>query len=409
MLPAAGVLLKTFSTIPTTQLVLFQGEGFCRLKVLDINNLYSPTGGGIRTYHHEKFKWCQKNGIQNLLLYPSSRNCSVSVHGGTVTGLKSPGLAGSGYHFFTRGEPVRKALRRFDPDIVELGSGIVVPGMVSRELEDIISCAFYHSNWPETLPMSVLGLTGGVFQGVFRKITMPLMKKSYSRLNTVFGASDHVMKTLSEAGLENTVKVPLGTNPDVFHPGRRSEELRRSLGVSSGSRMILFMGRLAPEKGIHVLLKACSRLLGEKNLVLVIAGEGHWDKRVRKMTALNPGKIKMIDRVTGRKQAAELMASADAFISAGPLETFSLATLEALCCGTPVAACNRGAASELVLKAGGKTVYAPWDSGYSLAEAVLEAVETGSSQRDQLRSFACRYTWDTCFESIFSTCLKGNR
>ncbi len=374
------------------------------MRVLDINNLYSPIGGGIRIYHHEKLKWTKANGIENLLLYPSSKNTTISVNGGTVTGLKSPKLGRSGYNFFTARKPIIEAIKEFDPDIAELGSGMILPGMVKGVLEEMNtpSFAYFHSNWPETLPMSVLGINEGIISRLFKRMTEPIMRKAYKPLNGVMAASDYSIKKLTEAGLTRLHKIPLGTNPDIFHPSKRSEELRRSLGISRSGKMILYMGRFAPEKGIHVLLKACNRLFKQKDLVVVVAGGGHWDKKVKQMAGLNPDKMKILDRITGRAQAAELMASADVFVSAGPLETFSLVTLEALSCGTPVAACSKAAAAELITKAGGNSTYTPWDSGEALAEAVLNAASNHKSQRDNFRNFAEKYTWDTCFTKLFN-------
>ncbi len=371
------------------------------MRVLDINNLYSPSGGGIKIYHHEKMKWCKANGIENMLLYPASENRSISLNGSIAMGLKSPALAGSGYHFFTRGKPIRKALESFNPDVVELGSGMVVPGMVHRSITEIPGFAFFHSNWPETLPMSVLGISKGVLTSLFQRLSNPLLRRAYEPLKSVIAASDYSISKLHKAGLTNLHKVPLGTNPDIFHPMKRSDELRRTLGVPENGKLILYMGRLAPEKGIHVLLKASKHLFKQSNIVIAIVGSGHWKRQVRKAARLNPGKIKLLQAVNSRNKAAELMASADVFVSAGPLETFSLVTLEALCSGTAVAACSAAAASELVAGAGGNSTYAPWDSGKALADAILTACEADQSAQDDFRHFAEKYTWDACFRKIF--------
>ena len=371
------------------------------MRVLDINNLYSPTGGGIRIYHNERLKWCKANGHDNLLIYPSSKNTAVSLNGGTVLGLKSPKLAGSGYNFFTRGGPVRKVLKGFNPDIIEFGSGMVVPGMVKKQTLGIPSFAYFHSNWPETLPMSVLGLNANVISRLFRRLSLPLMRRAYLPLKAVIGGSDYSVHKLKKAGLTNVRKVPLGTNPDIFHPNMRSEELRKTLGVEKHGKMILYMGRLAPEKGIHVLLKACDTLFRQKNLVLVVAGGGHWDKQVRRTAASNPTGMKILPKVSSRTEAARLMASADGFVAAGPLETFSLTTLEALSCGTPVAACSQAAASELIIKAGGDSIYSPWNSGEALAEAILKTMEVDKADKEGFRNFAEKYTWDACFTNMF--------
>ncbi len=165
--------------------------------------------------------------------------------------------------------------------------------------------------------------------------------------------------------------------------------------------MILFMGRFAPEKGIHTVLRACTHLFKEENLVIVAAGSGHWSKKVKETASMNPAKLKLPGRITDREKAAQLMASADAFIAAGPTETFSLATLEALCSGTPVAAYRYAAAAELITGAGGTSVYAPWDSGKALSKAVLNAAFSSAADRDNYRNFASKFTWDACFKKLF--------
>jgi alpha-1,6-mannosyltransferase len=371
------------------------------MKVLDINNLYSPSGGGIRTYHHERIKWCSSNGIKNLLLYPAPENKTIQVNGGTVQGIRSPDLSSSGYCFFSRGKPLREIIARFNPDIIELGSGIVVPGMVRRAVRTMPVFAYFHSNWPETLPMSVLGITGRLPRNLFKKLTTPLMYKAYRDLNAVMAGSNYSIDCLKQAGITRIKKIPLGTNPGIFHPKRRSGTLRKALGVPSKGKMVLYMGRLAPEKGIQVLLKACPRLFREKNLTVVIAGSGHWNKKVQKAAHTDPDRLKLISRVETKHQTAELMASADVFVSAGPLETFSLTTLEALACGTPVAACTQAAASELVTQAGGSSTYSPWNSGEALAEAILSAASATRENKDGFRNFAEQYTWNACFKKVF--------
>lgn len=370
------------------------------MKVLDINNLYSPTGGGIRTYHHEKLQWCTDNGIENFLIYPASGDTRSKLNGGTVIGVRSPRLANSGYNFFTRGQPIRDLIEEIRPDVIELGSGIVVPKMIREYLEEIPSFAFYHSNWPEALPLSVLRIRRGPFHGVFKRIATPRMERGYEPLRAVMGASEYSLRRLREAGISNPIKVQLGAHPETFRPDRRSEALRRELAGAEGGKIAIYIGRLAPEKGIHVLLKAFEKLFNQGNIVTVVAGGGHYTRRLERASAGSPDKLKLVGRVTSREKAAELMASADAFISAGPCDTFSLVTLEALNCGTPVVACREAASSELVEQAGGDTIYTPWYSGDALAGTITRAVNTPLEKRMKFREYAEKLTWDRCFSQI---------
>lgn len=372
------------------------------LRVLDINNFYSPVGGGIRVYHHEKFRWCREAGVRCALVHPSGRDSVKEFEGGTMYGVKSPPLAGSGYHFFIRGKPIREIIAAFRPDVIELGSGIVVPFMVRGSIAGIPSFGFYHSNWPVALPLSVLDITGGPFPRMFRKLAIPLMGRAYRHLELVMGASETSLSVLREAGVKNTRKTPLGTHPSLFTPEARSQELRDSLGVPAGGRLILYMGRLAPEKGIHVLLQTCPLLFRDPGVVVAVAGRGHWRSRVEKAVSRFGGRLRLLPHASHTGTGASLMASADAFLSMGPCDTFSLVTLEALCCGTPVAACREAAAAELVRGAGGSSCYGPWNDPHALRDAAMAAIEEPQEKRRAFREFAGSYTWDACFQRIFS-------
>lgn len=372
------------------------------LRVLDINNFYSPSGGGIRVYHHEKFRWCRKAGIECALVHPSGEDSVREFEGGTMYGVKSPPLAGSGYHFFIRGKPIREIIASFRPDVVELGSGIVVPAMVRRSIAGIPSFGFYHSNWPVALPLSVLDITGGPFPRMFRRLAVPLMGRAYRDLDLVMGASETSLAVLREAGLKRLRKAPLGAHPSVFTPEARSEGQRAQLGVPAGGRLILYMGRLAPEKGIHVLLETCPLLFREPGVVVAVAGRGHWRSRVQRAESRFGGRLRLLPHASHTGMGASLMASADAFLSMGPCDTFSLVTLEALCCGTPVAACREAAAAELVRGAGGSSCYGPWNDPGALRDAAMAAIEEPEEKRKAFRTFAEKFTWDACFQRIFS-------
>ncbi len=353
-------------------------------------------------YHHEKFRWCRKKGLECALVHPSSSDSTTAFEGGTLYGIKSPPLAGSGYHFFVRGAPIREIIASFRPDVVELGSGIVVPRMVRGSIEGMPSFAFYHSNWPVALPLSVFDITGGPLPRLFRKYAVPWMGRAYRDVDIVMGASETSLSVLREAGVERVRKAPLGAHPSIFSPDARSGALRAELGVPPGGRLILYMGRLAPEKGIHVLLETCPLLFKDPGTIVAVAGRGHWMNRVKRAEARFGGRLKLLPHASQAGMGAALMASADAFLSMGPCDTFSLVTLEALCCGTPVAACREAAAAELVRGAGGSSVYGPWNDPRALCDAALRAMEEPAERKAAFRAFAERFTWDACFERIFS-------
>ena len=107
----------------------------------------------------------------------------------------------------------------------------------------------------------------------------------------------------------------------------------------------LFLGRLAPEKGIPTLLKAWQSL---RHISLRIVGEGLMRGEVAKFAEQNPA-ISALPHLS-REECFDLIKGARFLVwpSEGYNETFGLVAIEAFACGTPVIAARVGAMKEIV-------------------------------------------------------------
>jgi glycosyltransferase involved in cell wall biosynthesis len=80
---------------------------------------------------------------------------------------------------------------------------------------------------------------------------------------------------LIKGGIRNVRVFGRGVDSVQFHPGKRNEGVRESLGVKPGGALVLYAGRLSKEKNLEVLLRAFIRLTEtHPNARLVVAGEG---------------------------------------------------------------------------------------------------------------------------------------
>jgi glycosyltransferase involved in cell wall biosynthesis len=128
---------------------------------------------------------------------------------------------------------------------------------------------------------------------------------------------------------------------ELFHPGRRSQAMRAALGI--GSRFtFLYVGRLAPEKGVeHVLesFRMASELLPRGVIHLILAGTGPREPALR--AAAPPG-VTFLGFLERRSRLPDLYANCDAFVFASVTETLGLVVLEAMASGLPVVAVPAG-------------------------------------------------------------------
>lgn len=126
-------------------------------------------------------------------------------------------------------------------------------------------------------------------------------------------------------------------------------DLRRKFGIDPGTPLLLFCGRLVPEKGCDVLLEACARLKTLPfALVLAGTGEKNFEKRLHDMAAEQEllGKVFFAGFVRG---ANRLLSQADISVSPSVCsEAGSLTVLEAMQAGCAQVASDNGSQPEFI-------------------------------------------------------------
>jgi alpha-1,6-mannosyltransferase len=197
---------------------------------------------------------------------------------------------------------------------------------------------------------------------------------------------------LRDLGVSRIIHQPLGVDAEVFNPARRSVTLRTRLGLAREARVLVYAGRLSPEKNLPVLLQAFA-LLGRPYHLLLIGGK----RRTR--PAHN---ITMLPYRRDSLELARWIASSDALVHAGTKETFGLVILEAMACGRPVVAARAGAFPEFVdEKVGG---LAEPNSAAGMAEAIAALYERdldaiGAAARARVIR---QFSWKRAFHALFS-------
>ncbi|HET9519085.1 MAG TPA: glycosyltransferase, partial [Actinoplanes sp.] len=189
-------------------------------------------------------------------------------------------------------------------------------------------------------------------------------------------------------GVSNMVEVPLGVDLQTFHPGRADPAVRARY-AREDETLIVYCGRLSADKRPELAVDTIATLrAGKTPAVLVLAGDGSRRAALAYRSARLP--VRFAGHIADRGAVAALLASADAVLVPGPVETFGLAALEAMACGTPVVVQAAGALPELVGDAGVAVSGTP--AGF--ADGVRRLLQRPEAQRRAAaRARAERFGW----------------
>ncbi len=352
--------------------------------LIDATLFYTPTSGGVRRYLLSKHEWLARHSqLRHTLFVPGPENRGEI---GDIVEFKSPHLR-AGYRCPWRLGDLRSRLIELKPDLIEAGDPYVMgwqAAVVANRL-GIPSVAFCHSD--------IINVVQNRFGRLASSVTSAYLRLLYERFDKVLAPSQVVANHLTEAGIHHVHLQPLGVDAEIFTPDRREPRLRERLGLRPETRLLVFAGRLAPEKNLGDLY-AMAEILGEPYHLVVIGGEV--------ASRLAP-RVSMLPYEREPQAIAQLLGGCDAFVHAGRQETFGLVALEAMACGLPVVAYQAGGLAELIDNSVG--ALAPPTGPSALAHAVRDLFD-----RDQATMRACararvleRHSWDAAFRQLTRT------
>ncbi|WP_062521252.1 glycosyltransferase [Demequina silvatica] len=374
------------------------------MRIAQVANFYGPRSGGLRTALHALGRGYVEHGDEVLLVVPGDADGELRTRHGRVMTLHSPLLVGSGgYRVITRLAAVTDALERFAPDVIEVSDRTTLASLGPWARERGIAAAFIaHERVDGVLASALPAVAHGRIDGLARAHAAWIAR----RFDTIVATTAYAGAELAAAGA--TVEtVPLGVDLDRYHPRHASAATRRR-HAPDDVPLVVMASRLSREKRPDLAIGAARELAARGRLVrLVIAGSGPLARPLRRAAAGLP--VELLGFVSDRDAFASLLASADVAIAPGPIETFGLAALEALACGTPVVANAASALPEVVGDAG---IAAAGDPG-----AFADAIETvlardGRSRRLEARARAVLFPWSASvagMRAVHARSLTGVR
>lgn len=180
--------------------------------------------------------------------------------------------------------------------------------------------------------------------GWLRGAILAYMKKFHNAAQTTMVPTTQLQRELAASGFKRLAVVPRGIDTHLFSPAHRSAALRSSWGADDNTRVLLYVGRLAVEKNLGLVIQSYRSLkLQHPDIKLVLVGDGPMRAELEQRHA----DIVFAGFRTG-EDLAQHYASADIFAFASKTETFGNVTIEAMASGLAVVAFRHAAAGELI-------------------------------------------------------------
>jgi len=367
-------------------------SGAAGLRIVRLANFVMPRSGGLRTALRCLGAGYAANGHQPVLIVPGERySDETTEEQGRVITLPGPMVPMTGgYRVLLGRRPLAKLLDRLAPDRLEVSDRTTLrwTGRWAREA-GVPSIMVSHESLAGLLRLS--GLSGAAG----RRVADGLNARSAASYDTIVCTTGWAADEFERIDTPNLVRAPLGVDLTTFHPSRH-DPAARDRYAKPDEVLLVTCTRLSPEKKPELAVDALAALRrAGVPAHLVVLGDGPrrpmLEERAAKLVSgRSASPVTFAGFLPDQIAVATLLASADVVIAPGPVETFGLAALEALACGTPVVVNATSALPEVIGDAGAAAA----GNGAELAEAVLRLLALDPAlRRSRARARAEVFSW----------------
>jgi len=375
------------------------------MKVCDLTQFYSPFSGGVKRYLEEKRKYAITHGHEHLLIVPGKHTEKIESPSDRVHFIASPLVSRtSRYRALLNLGAVEEILEREMPQVIESSDPYQVAwkAIASGEGLHIPVVGFYHSHFPEAYLRTTMKYLGETATNVMMEVARNYVRSLYNHFRATFVPSAGLADLLSDWGVQNVILCELGVDIRVFEPAADKFQTRTQFGIPSGQIVLLYVGRLAPEKNVKTLLQAFAQLNNQYpgRFHAFIVGDGFYRDDVIELQKATRS-VTWMRYCSDQLKLAKLYRAADLFVHPGVQETFGLVALESQACGTPVVGIHGSYMDRIIFA--DQSHWAKENTAESLAAAILTMSKTDLAKAGLEASYRVvrRYSWQRVFDRMF--------
>lgn len=367
------------------------------MRVAQVANFYGPRSGGLRTaVDRLGAEYCAA-GHEVFLIVPGHDAGSVELPSGVVRiTVPAKQIPFTGGYRAVMPAPVIRTLERLAPDAIEVSDRFTLRCLGSWGAQHSVTTVMISHERLDRLTGQILPAP------LARRLADIANRRTAADYDTVLCTTSFAREEFDRIGARNVMTVPLGVDLEMFHPRRRCARTR-SRWAAPGQTLLVHCGRLSVEKRVDRSIDAVAALQDSGvDARLVIVGDGPLRARLQRQAARLP--VDFTGFVESRSTVATLLASADVALAPGPHETFGLAALEALACGTPAVVSRTSALREILTSDSGA---AADNDPRAIAGAVTRVMARPEHQRRVgARRRAETFTWPRSAAGVL-TALRG--
>lgn len=288
---------------------------------------------------------------------------------------------------------LNKRLDAFQPDVIlsmtEFNMGLA--GLAYGKKRKIPVVTNYSTNFGTILNSYNLNILGNALE--------KYLAWFHNEADMTLTPSVESQKKLENMGVFKTALFERGIDFERFDPGHRNIQYRQEAGIDD-KLVLLYVGRLSPEKDLDILRDAMYRLNDkyQDQIALVITGEGPMSAELKKSM---PANVLFTGYKKG-KELAEIYASCDIFAFPSSFETFGNVVLEAFASGLPVVGVAEGGVKGLIKH--GENGYLAEPRDVDSFVACVEKVITNEFLRKRFgtngRAYAKTNSWPAVFDNL---------
>lgn len=324
------------------------------LRVAVVTETYPPEVNGVAMTISRMVAGLQQRQHQVQLIRPRQHREDSAANTHNFKEVLQRGVVIPRYATLKMGLPAKRALLRLwalqRPDVVHLVTeGPLGWSALAAAVKLGIPCSSdFHTNFQSYSRHYGIGW--------LEKPILAYLRRFHNKADCTLIPTSSLLHELKNHGYLNLRVVMRGVDTRLFNPDKRDAALRREWGVRPEQSVALYVGRLAPEKNLPLVVRAHAAMkAAQPGVRMVLVGDG--PERAA-LQAAHPDYV-FAGMRTGEALAAHF-ASGDVFLFPSTTETFGNVTLEAMASGLAAVAYDYAAASEHI-RHGHNGMVAPYD------------------------------------------------